>query len=196
MRPSSVSRPITPASTGRASTQDSIARFKTDSAGYLETVSLNGSATARIEDYGTIRARGGYVIGNFLPYVTGGLAIGRVRSEQTVSIADYGYDIAAYRTNQALTTGSPVAVKNFGYTANGFNPNNPEAGTPATDHDPEHQDQDDGRLYPGRAASNSPLTQNILLRGEYQYVMLNDFQQSAGNRIAISTVRAGAAVKF
>ncbi|KQU17690.1 porin [Methylobacterium sp. Leaf94] len=178
-----------------ASTRDSLSRFKVGSDGYLETVSLTGAATARIEDYGTIRARGGYALGNFLPYVTGGLAIGRVHTEQSVAIQDYGYDTIAYKANQALTTGNPVAVKNFGYTANGFDPNNPESGTPATQVVRTAKTKTMGGFVLGGGLEFA-LTSNILLRGEYQYVMLNDFQQSAANRIAISTVRAGAAVKF
>ncbi|MDB5645402.1 outer membrane protein [Methylobacterium sp.] len=177
------------------STRDSIARFRTDSLGYLHTVSLDGMASARVEDYGTIRARGGYVMGNFMPYLTGGLAIGRVQSDQTVAIRDYGYDVAAYRSNQALTTGNPIAVKNFGYTANGFDPNIPEAGRPATNTVRSTKTKTMGGFTLGGGLEFA-VTQNILLRGEYQYVMLNDFQQSAGNRISISTVRAGAAVKF
>jgi opacity protein-like surface antigen len=178
-----------------AATQDYISRFKSGSDGYIETVSLNGAATSRIEDYGTIRARGGYAIGNFLPYVTGGLAIGRVQTEQSVAIQYYGYDTVAYKANQALTAGNPVAVKNFGYTANGFDPNNPEDGTPATRTVRNAKTKTMGGFVLG-AGLEFALTSNIILRGEYQYVMLNDFQKSAANRIAVNTVRAGAAVKF
>ncbi|MCJ2033626.1 outer membrane protein [Methylobacterium sp. J-068] len=177
------------------STSDGITRFKTDSLGYLHTVSLAGSASQRVEDYGTIRARGGYAIGNFLPYVTGGLAIGRVQSNQTVSIADYGYDVATYRSNQALTSGTAVAVKNFGYANGGFDQNNPEAGTPARTVIQNNKIKTMGGFTLG-AGLEFAVTQNIILRGEYQYVMLNDFQKSSGGGIAINTVRGGAAVKF
>jgi outer membrane immunogenic protein len=37
------------------------------------------------------------------------------------------------------------------------------------------------------------LTSNIMLRGEYQYVLFNDFK---GHSAEINTVRGGAAVKF
>lgn len=176
-------------------TSDSIARFKTDSLGYMHSVALTGAASARVEDYGTLRARGGYAIGSFLPYITGGLAIGRVQTSQTVAIADYGYDIAAYKANQAQTSGNPVAVKNFGYTANGFDPKNPEAGTPVRTVIQNNKTKTMGGFALG-AGLEFALTQNILLRGEYQYVMLNDFEKSSANGIGINTVRAGAAVKF
>lgn len=178
-----------------ASTKDYNGLFRTNSVGYIETVRLDGMATARIEDYGTIRARGGYAIGNFLPYVTGGLAIGRVHTESAVTIQDFGYDAAAYKANQTGTSGKEVAVKNFGYVKDGFDPNNPEAGTPASNRVTASKTKTMGGFVLG-AGLEFALTRNILLRGEYQYVMLNDFEKSSANRVSINTVRAGAALKF
>ncbi|MCK2054311.1 outer membrane beta-barrel protein [Methylobacterium sp. 37f] len=178
------------------SARDSIARFKLSPDGYMESVSLDGAATSRVEDYGTLRARGGYAIGNFLPYITGGLAIGRVHVDQSVAIQYHGYDAAAYKANQALQVGAKaVAVKDFGYVNGGFDPNNPEAGIPATRRVRNAKTKTMGGFVLG-AGLEFALTSNILLRAEYQYVMLNDFQESAANRVAINTVRAGAAVKF
>jgi outer membrane immunogenic protein len=37
------------------------------------------------------------------------------------------------------------------------------------------------------------ITSNFLLRGEYQYVLFNDFQ---GHKAELNTVRGGAAIKF
>ncbi len=37
------------------------------------------------------------------------------------------------------------------------------------------------------------LTSNIVLRGEYQYILFNDFD---GHKVNVNTVRGGAAVKF
>lgn len=174
-------------------TADSLARFKVNSQGLLETVSVSGSATARVEDYGTLRARGGYAIGNFLPFVTGGVAIGRVQVDERVQVSDSGYDQATYRANQQLTTGNAAAVKNFGYTK--FDQNFPENGTPSFVTGQNFKTKTLGGITLG-AGLEFALTSNILLRAEYQYVMLNDFQKSAGNRIDMNTVRGGAAVKF
>lgn len=174
-------------------TADNISRFRVNSQGFLETVSLSGSATSRVEDYGTIRARGGYAIGNFLPFVTAGLAIGRVHVDERVRVSDYGYDQATYRANQQLTTGNPSAVKNFGYTR--FDPNNPESGTPSSVTGQNVRTKVMGGFTLG-AGLEFAVTQNIILRGEYQYVMFNDFEKNGGNRTAMNTVRGGAAVKF
>ncbi|MCJ2013460.1 outer membrane protein [Methylobacterium sp. J-076] len=44
--------------------------------------SVAATKRSSLENYGTIRARAGYAIGNFLPYVTGGLAIGEASFRQ------------------------------------------------------------------------------------------------------------------
>lgn len=183
-------------------TTDSVSRFGTVSNGYLETISLDGTSTTKIEDYGTIRARAGYAYGSFLPYVTGGLAIGRAQISDQVNYRSYGYDQPTYVSNQSLATAQRVQVGNFGYS--NFNQNYPELNTTPSG-------QGGGQT---RAAARTPLgqsktktvggialgaglefalTSSIILRAEYQYVLLNDFD---GHKVNLNTVRAGAAVKF
>jgi opacity protein-like surface antigen len=63
---------------------DPIGRITTVN-GIQYDVDVNGSASMRVTDYGSIRARAGWVAGNLLPYATLGLAVGRadvVRSAQ------------------------------------------------------------------------------------------------------------------
>jgi len=45
---------------------------------YEYTGTLTGDAAARVNDVATLRARGGYTMGSFMPYVFAGLAIGFV----------------------------------------------------------------------------------------------------------------------
>ncbi len=57
-----------------------------------------------------------------MPYVTGGLAIGRAQVTDRVSIQNYEFDQATYRSNQALTdTSLRVPVDNVGYAPGKFN---------------------------------------------------------------------------
>src|SRR5436309_3777051 len=49
-----------------------------------------GSETARIIDYGTIRLRGGWAAGMFMPYATFGLAIGRMDISRSVVVTPTG----------------------------------------------------------------------------------------------------------
>jgi outer membrane immunogenic protein len=49
------------------------------------TVTLNGHAEAQIKDAITFRGRTGWATGDFLPYVFGGVAVGRMDVERTVT---------------------------------------------------------------------------------------------------------------
>jgi opacity protein-like surface antigen len=48
--------------------------------------STAGAETARIIDYGTLRMRGGWAAGMFMPYATFGLAVGRMDINRTVVV--------------------------------------------------------------------------------------------------------------
>ncbi|MGH1570591.1 outer membrane protein [Methylobacterium sp. P31] len=166
---------------------DGLARSQTTAAGMYEAVNLHGSTATRVNDYGTLRARVGYVLGNFLPYVTGGVAIGRARVADATSYQNYGFNLNAYN---ATLAGTPTYVNNFGYAS--FNPSAPYNGTPFTS----IQTQSKTKVVAGVAAGAGleyAITPNILLRTEYQYVLFNSFD---GHKVNLNTVRAGAAVKF
>lgn len=68
--------------------------------GFYHTIGLNSSRTISITDMGTIRARAGYAIGSFLPYVFGGFALGRADISSNVTITD---------RSDATFAGSPSA---------------------------------------------------------------------------------------
>lgn len=166
---------------------DGIGRVKTNTLGKLETVILNGSTATRVNDYGTLRARAGYALGNLLPFVTGGLAIGRARIADTVTYRDYGYNLTAYN---ATLAGMPTYIDNFGYTS--FSQGAPPAGIPGVS----VLSRTRTKVVAGATAGAGleyAITPNIILRGEYQYVLFNDFD---GHKVNLNTVRGGAAVKF
>ncbi len=171
---------------------DAIGREIVDRVGYLRGADLSGDATTQIKDYATIRARVGYTVAGFMPFVTGGFAIGRAQIAETVAVRGYEYDQAAYRSNQALTDPSKrVYVGNSGYrTFLQDDPGNsvlapPDVFTPSKE-----------KIVGGIAAGAGleyAITPNLLLRAEYQYVLFNDFD---GHKLNLNTVRGGAAVKF
>ena len=181
---------------------NSINRILTTAAGNSEVVSLSGSSNTRIDDYGSIRARAGYALGNLLPYVTAGAAIGRATINDTVAVQNYGYSATTYTANQSLTTGLPAAVYNHGYAS--FNQNFPLVrSTPAgqgaqtVPYAPTLLTANARTKTIGGAALGFGLeyaiTSNILVRGEYQYVRFQDFN---GHSAELNTIRGGAAVKF
>jgi outer membrane immunogenic protein len=166
---------------------DGLARSQISTAGMYEAVSLNGATATRVNDYGTLRARIGYAFENFMPYVTGGVAIGRARIADATAYQNYGFNQTAYN---ATLAGTPTYVNNFGYSS--FNPSAPYNGTPFTS----IQAQSKTKVVAGVAAGAGieyAITPNILLRAEYQYVLFSDFD---GHKVNLNTVRAGAAVKF
>jgi len=179
-----------------------IARNMTTTGGMLENVAFNAASKTEIEDYGTIRGRAGYAMGNFLPYVTGGLAVGQVRFTDSVAVQNYGYNATTYSANQALTTGLPQAVVNHGYTS--FNQNYPQPYTTpagggvqtvpaaATNLVANNRTKTVGGFAVGFGLEYA-ITPQILLRGEYQFVK---FQSFNGHEAELNTVRGGAAVKF
>ena len=176
---------------GRAgTTADGISRIQSRADGIVETVSLTGRTITKINDFGTIRARAGYAFGNFLPFVTGGLAIGRARIADGVTIEDSGFNATTFAANQALTVGSPAYVYNFGYRS--FDQKNPTAAVPYTTYSNQSKTKTVGGVALGGGLEYA-ITPSILLRAEYQYVLFNDFD---GHKANLNTVRGGAAVKF
>lgn len=57
----------------------------TDATGAVQIQSAS-SASVSVNDYGSLRARAGYVLGSFLPYVFGGVAGGRADIDRSVSL--------------------------------------------------------------------------------------------------------------
>jgi outer membrane immunogenic protein len=80
-------------------------------------VQLNGSSSVHITDYGTFRVRGGYALGNFLPYVMAGAAVGRADVATTATVT--GRDPADHTTLLYQMSGSNIQTGKFiyGYTA-------------------------------------------------------------------------------
>jgi opacity protein-like surface antigen len=156
------------------SSSDSVGRIKTNSLGQQETLHLNGTSATRITDYGTLRARLGYAIDSLMPYVTGGVAIGRARVADSLSYTDSAFDVSAYNAAQAGATSTYVSGFNAAY----------------------HDQRSRTKVVAGVALGAGieyAITPNILLRAEYQYVLFDSFD---GHKVNLNTVRAGAAIKF
>lgn len=104
----SVSAPV---SRGMTLTSDSL----------YHIVTVNSSKSISISDMGTIRARAGYVWGNFMPYVFGGAALGRGNIYSAVSVSDQkGADSAAAQAATPVTLSASDGISGkmlYGYTA-------------------------------------------------------------------------------
>lgn len=93
--------------------RDSIARSFTTSDGYFYNVNVTGSALVRVKDYGTIRARAGWVFDNIMPYGFVGLALMRsdvVRSANVnLTATQVGFPDLALNQTQAVTSTDVVS---------------------------------------------------------------------------------------
>jgi outer membrane immunogenic protein len=72
-----------------ASATDSIYRYVTTSDGVTHSVLVESSASLKLVDYATFRARAGYAFGQFLPYAMIGAAVGRFNYSTTATVTDY-----------------------------------------------------------------------------------------------------------
>jgi opacity protein-like surface antigen len=59
-----------------------------DSQGFTHAVAVSGNGSMAVFDYGSLRARAGYVLGNFLPYGFAGLAIGEATTNISANVQD------------------------------------------------------------------------------------------------------------
>lgn len=150
------------------SSSDAISRFQGLSDGYRATAALTGTVSARAEQLATLRIRAGYTIGQFMPFISGGLAygMGRVTSSATVQTSYVDSD--------------PTAAP--------FLPtvNNPTASL--------FLDRKNASMLGGVIGGGvDALFGGLLLRGEVLYARM----EAQGNVVVEhTTARVGAGVKF
>jgi outer membrane immunogenic protein len=130
------------------------------------------SKRSKITDFGTIRARLGYAYGNFMPFFTGGVALGRSAETRSAGISGVQYLSSDGYCDFALSCGrtnyTPASINegnraklNVGYTVGlGF---------------------------------EYAFTNNIFVRAEYQHIRFPDVSSTT---MQINQARVGAGVKF
>jgi outer membrane immunogenic protein len=74
----------------RLSSSDSMARMFGTSDGYTNNVFVDSSASVLLTDYATLRVRGGWAYGNFLPYGFVGAALGRATVSRSARVVASG----------------------------------------------------------------------------------------------------------
>ena len=143
----------------------------TSAGGTPYLVNINGTASMTNLDFGALRARAGYVLGNFMPYGFIGLALGQ---------ADMHVSTTVSGEQNPPTTGICSAFNNppcvpFSFSATSGR---------------------DSQVLVGfdiGLGLDVALTPNIFLRGEYEYVQ---FAPVSGILVDVNSVRAGAGFKF
>lgn len=142
-----------------------------DSGGNTYLITITGNGTVNNLDFGTLRARAGLDLGNFLPYGFAGFALGR--ADVNISETTFGEQ-------------NPPSV---GVCSGADKPPCTPFSFPGT------AGKDGEWLYGFTvgAGLDVALTHNIFARGEYEYVQ---FQPIAGTTIDVNTVRVGAGFRF
>lgn len=152
----------------RGSSSNTIGRSFTTSSGYIESVNLTGTSEAHLKDLVTLRVRAGYVMGNIMPYLTGGLAMGYGRVANTAIVNHSGVDadpasapvLPPFNVNSGLLTDTRKNAFMMGFSGG--------AGVEA--------------MFGG-----------LILRGEYLFSRL---QAQGGVVIDVNQGRIGVGVKF
>lgn len=152
----------------KGSSADSIGRSRTLSDGYSTSVALTGETQAELTDVGTLRVRAGYAMGAFMPFITGGLAIGNgtVTSRATVRVAGVDADPSEDPVLQSYSSASGLLVSS----------------------------RKNSTMLGGTVGAGvEALFGGLLLRAEAHYVRM----EAQGNVVVeTTTARVGAGIKF
>jgi opacity protein-like surface antigen len=161
----------------QASSSDSVSVIYSNDAGAppghhftYDPLTVSGSATIRITDLATFRARAGWTVGQFLPYAFVGAAIARADVTRSAIVSFTRKD------NPDLN-----------------------ATTPAFQDDPFSQTQSDvknGGFYWGYTAGiglEFEIMPRVIARGEWEYVELPNVKNTG---VSINSLRAGIGFRF
>jgi len=144
-----------------------------DTSNYSYALSISGAGQVSNLDWGTLRGRAGWGIGNFLPYVFFGGALGNanVGSTETISSLTQTHWVVNALGQLVVQSITPLP------SSTGTNGKNQEWLTGLTT----------------GAGLDIAVSRNFFVRTEYEYVQ---FQPAAGTKIDINTGRLGLGVRF
>jgi outer membrane immunogenic protein len=132
-------------------------------------VTVTGSGSVSELNFGTLRARGGWALGNFLPYAFAGVAVGHAN----VNIVGTTFGVQNPPLGCPAGTNPPCVPFSFTGTAG------------------KNGEWMVGFTFGG--GLDVALTRNVFLRAEYEYVQ---FAPIANLVVDVNTVRGGVGVKF
>jgi opacity protein-like surface antigen len=140
-------------------------------------VTLTGNAAAQIKDVITLRGRAGWAIGDFLPYVFGGLAVGRMDIQRTVSSTTYRRDDITTTVNGVTNTvqGPMVFLPTYSLTMSQERTNDFVAG------------------WTGGLGMEYAVWNGLFLRGEWEYIK---FLSVMNTTVTMNSAHVGIGYKF
>ena len=148
----------------------------TNSTLYSAKFNVTTTAAASLSDYGTVRARFGWALGNFLPYAFVGASLAQIDSSRSVNVNYCGQPSPYTCANPPPPSVPPPAAAIGGnWTL---------------------ADATSGKWTLGFAAGlgmDYALTHNIFLRGEFEYLQLGSPDSI---KLNTASARIGAGLKF
>jgi outer membrane immunogenic protein len=141
-------------------------------------VTLTGKATAQIKDVMTFRGRAGWATGDFLPYVFGGVAVGRMDVFRTVnSFVTKEVDITTTNLAGVTTTtfGTPAVLSSLSTSQTQERTNNFTVG------------------WTGGLGMEYMLWNSIFMRGEWEYIKFLSVMNTA---VTMNSAHFGIGYKF
>lgn len=151
------------------SSSDTLARHM-DASGTTFNVAVTGTSSIDLKDYASLRARAGYIMGNFLPYGFVGFVVGRADITKSATVAETEVSDSTGALTGCLGTLPTCALTNSDNRTNQFIYG-----------------------YSAGLGMDWALTQNIFLRGEYEYIQ---FTGLGGLDLYLNNVRVGGGFKF
>jgi len=160
------------AATAATATSSPISR-QTSAGGNTYDVTVEGSASLRLVDYASLRARAGWIVNNFLPYGYIGFLVGRADITRTSLV--FG---------QENPSSPPVVPCNYTLSPTCVDFSFPNGET-----------QNNALLYGATVGLglDYALTSNIFVRGEIEYVRFVPFDDIT---VTMTSARMGAGLKF
>ena len=161
----------------------------TEPVGTETVLSVAAHSKNKIEDFAVAKFRAGYVMGNFMPYVTLGAAVGRIRSDGRASQQNTTYE--SYDRYNVVSSVDPltgaVTQSRGSYAGRSTfisDRGSSSAGAPKSGYVP-------GFALGGGV--DALLTDNLFLRAEFQRIYFSEYK---GVEAIVDTAKVGAALKF
>jgi outer membrane immunogenic protein len=139
----------------------------------LYSVTVQGSGSLQVTDYGSLRARAGWAFSNFLPYGFAGVAVGR--GSYNITSMVFGQQSSATPPVIPCNLADPTVCVDYSYSNSASKTNTLLYG------------------YSVGGGVDVALSPNIFLRAEYEYIQFAPF---ANITATISSARVGAGLKF
>lgn len=149
---------------------------------YTYYPTLDGNAALQVKDVMTFRGRAGWAYDCFLPYVFGGVAVGRMAASREASVS--GYRLDDYDVTTTIVVGSTTINNTVHHTD--------RAGlTPISQTEARANDFVVG--WTGGLGLEYMLWGNVFMRGEWEYIKFVSVKDTA---VTMNSARFGVGYKF